>query len=93
MMVIHLDFSAFETIDEVHSYLNDAFEFPEPTGKNWDAFWDRIRYWYLDEGEVLVEVVGFDRMDKLLRDYCAPFFDILSRVRIETPNVKVKIIE
>ena len=42
LAIIKIDLSQINNVDELHSTLSNALDFPDWYGKNWDAFWDAI---------------------------------------------------
>ncbi len=86
--LIRLDLLGITTIEAIHNYLCERFLLPKETGKNWDAFWDFMRFYFVGDGEVVVEVENYDKMDLEMQEYCTPLIEIFERIQRETPNVR-----
>lgn len=84
---IRLDFSTCKGLKDVHQLLKTAFGLPEYYGENWDALWDCLDYYFVDDvGRV--EFCGVEAMGKELYEYCAPMFEIIERLKKQAPGVE-----
>ena len=85
---IILDFSKCNSINTLHTMLNDKFGLPLFCGKNWDAFWDLARdCFYGEEENYIVEIHNFYSMEKKLHNYCKPMLEIFEDIQKENSNV------
>ena len=84
---IRLDFSSCGSLYDVHHLLKTAFGLPEYYGMNWDALWDCLDYYFVDDvGRV--EFCGLGAMSKDLYEACAPMFEIFEDLRKQAPGVE-----
>ena len=84
---IILDFTNCKYCGTVHKILKEKFGLPKYYGENWDALWDCLRYLWICDGEILIEIHGFYSMNKDIQDYCEPMFKVFEDVHKDTPNV------
>ena len=61
---ITLDFTGVKTLWELHERIRIAFDFPEWSGKNWDAFWDLLSEPF---EETMVTVRGIQMLPRELQ--------------------------
>lgn len=89
---IILDFSGCRYLGEVHQNLKKCFGLPEYYGENWSALWDCLRFCF-DEGDnIVVEISGFNTLQKDLREECVKMLEVFDDVHKETPNVEFRVI-
>ena len=89
---IILNFSNCKDTDELHQILKKKFGLPEYYGENWDALWDCLSYLWVGDGDVTVEIHGYNKLLESLEGYGEIMFKIFDRVHEQTPNVVFKII-
>ena len=89
---IILDFTGCKNLREIHSILKNKFGFPDYYGKNWSALWDCLDGLFLDEGEVIVKIYGFNSLEDELREYCVSMLEVFDDVHERTPNVTFELI-
>ena len=84
---IILDFTGVKDWWKIHEILKEKFGLPDYYGKNWSALWDCLDGLFLDDGEVVVKIYGFNSFDEELREYCNKMLEVFDRVHKETPNI------
>lgn len=89
---IFLDFSKCHYAAEIHELLKERFGFPDYYGENWDALWDCLDGLFEDVTPRYVEIHGYYKMPKELREYCNPMLKVFDDVHKKTPNVIFKLI-
>ncbi len=89
---IMLDFTGCKYLGEIHLILKTKFGLPEYYGENWDALWDCLRYLWIDDENVKVNIFGFLSLSEDLREYCMTMLEIFDDVHEETPNVTFEVI-
>ena len=88
-----LDFSGCKYPMDVQYLLKEKFGLPEYYGNNWDALWDVLRFrWIESDGDVSVEIHGYNKMSEIMRDYCKDMLIVFDDVHAEVPNVVFKLI-
>ena len=87
-----LDFTDCEHLGEIHLILKTKFGLPEYYGENWDALWDCLRYLWIDEEDVKVNIYGFLSLPDDLREYCVTMLEVFDDVHRDTPNVTFELI-
>lgn len=84
---IRLDFATCKCLKDVHQLLKTAFGLPEYYGMNWDALWDCLDYYFVDDvGRV--EFCGIGEMSRELYQYCQPMFHIFEELSKQAPGVE-----
>lgn len=89
---IILDFKNCKYCGTVHKILKKKFGLPEYYGENWDALWDCLRYLWIWDEDVSVEIHNFYSMNKDIQEYCKPMFKVFEDVHSETPNVTFEVV-
>ena len=89
---IILDFTGCKNLDGIHLILKTKFGLPEYYGENWDALWDCLRYLWIDDENVKVNIYGFLSLPEDLRKYCMTMHKIFDDVHEETPNVTFEVV-
>ena len=89
---ITLDFTGCKYLGEIHLILKTKFGLPEYYGENWDALWDCLRYLWIDDENVKVNIYGFLSIPEDLREYCMTMLKIFDDVHEETPNVTFEVV-
>ena len=89
---IILDFSKCKYLGEIHSILKEKFGLPQYYGENWDELWDCLDGLFYEDVKYLVEIHGFNSLDKDLQDACQAMFEVFDDVQIKTPKFTYKII-
>ena len=84
---IVLDFSKVRYVEEIHDILKKEFGLPDYYGMNWDALWDCLDYLFVAQGDILVQIKGFEKMTEEFQDYCRPMLQIFKEIPEHTPNV------
>ena len=89
---IILDFTQCKYLDEIHLILKDKFGFPEYYGKNWSALKDCLDGLFVDQGNFVVKIYGYNSLPKELKEYCRTMLEIFEYVQRATPNISFEII-
>lgn len=58
MKYITLDFSGIKTQDQLYDLFETAFDLPDYFGRNMDALWDCLLFWYDSETTILLKNVA-----------------------------------
>ena len=84
---IVLDFTDCKYPADIHRVLKDSFGFPEYYGANWDALWDCLNDLFFSSEEALVKICGISTLDKEMRAYLKPMFELFSDISDDNPNI------
>lgn len=90
MKYITLDFSGIKTQDQLFDYFETIFELPDYFGRNMDALWDCLLFWYDSETTILLKSVSaLPKNLNWLTEIMLTLFDDLQK---EDENVTVQIL-
>lgn len=90
MKYITLDFSGIKTQDQLYDYFETVFELPDYFGRNMDALWDCLLFWYDSETTILLKnVSALPKNLNWLTEIMLTLFDDLQK---EDENVTVQIL-
>ncbi len=89
---IVLDFSGCRYPYDIHQILKEKFGLPEYYGENRDALWDCLRYRWINNAVVTVEIYGYTTLEKELREYCTTMLEVFDDVHKESPNVMFRVV-
>ncbi len=92
MKQIILDFRNCKNALDMHKQLSDTFDFPDYYGKNLSALWDLLSYHWYEEGNVVISIIGTEKIPKEWKPYMEKILEVFEDVHEETPNVTFKII-
>ena len=85
MQLVLLDFSVFETMAQVLSFLGEALDFPPYYGRNLDALYDCLTD--LPEGEITL--LHPETLWENLGDYGSACLDTLRDAARDNPNLRL----
>ncbi len=75
-----LDLTDCRYLRELHQRIKIALDFPDHYGKNWDAFWDSLRFECPAE---LIRITGEHTMPENLKKHLDKMHEILQRCKEE----------
>ncbi len=76
-----LDFSKVNYLGEVHQIIKDELDFPDYYGMNWDAFWDCLTDMVDIDDPRHIELLGFERVQRLFPRHAKIILDILKDLK------------
>ena len=86
---LKLDLAGCESMWDVHNVLKKTFGFPGYYGRNWSAFWDCLRDFFVGVKEPWeIHVCGYTNLPTDLKERLGRMWIIFSRLEEERPNVK-----
>lgn len=90
MKYITLNFLGIKTQEQLYDYLERAFDLPDYFGRNMDALWDCLLYWYDDKTTIVLKNVNkLPNEMKWLAEIMLTLFDDLQK---EDENVTIQIL-
>ncbi|MBR4950113.1 MAG: barstar family protein [Clostridia bacterium] len=89
---IILDFSLCKTLEDIHFILKEKFGLPEYYGKNLDAIWDLLCDIFSEGKNYVVEIYGYNKLERNLRDYCSGLLSVFNDISTEYSSVVFKVI-
>lgn len=90
METLLLDFSNCKYFLQVHEELKKTFDLPDYYGKNLDALWDCLEYYFDEPTHVYVK--GFYSLPKNWMDHMKKILEVFDDVHAETPNFTYEIV-
>ena len=88
MNTLILNIENCKYLSEIHRALKSCFGLPDYYGENWDALWDCLDGWFLNDGTVTIEIHGLSSLKTELRNAIEPMLGVFKDVAVNTPNVK-----
>ncbi len=92
MEKIVLDFTNCKNAIDMHSELKEKLDFPDYYGENLSALWDLLSYHWYEEGNVVISIIGTEKIPKEWKPYMEKILEVFQDVHEETPNVIFEII-
>ena len=87
---IVLDFTGCKYLGEIHKVLKERFGFPDYYGENWDALWDCLSYYTLED--LRVEIKGLQSLPEEFDEDVQIMLEVFDDVHKETPNITFEIL-
>ncbi len=75
-----LDLTDCRYLGELHQRIKTALDFPDHYGKNWDAFWDSLRF---DSPVTYVKIVGESTVHPDLKKHLKIMHEALKQLKEE----------
>ena len=75
-----IDFTKVEHYIEMHKVIQEALDFPDYYGANWDAFWDCITD-FIDSRGLDIEIIGLDKIYSRFKEDVDIFVDCLKDLK------------
>ena len=90
-----IDFSKVEYYIQMHKIIQDALDWPEYYGCNWDAFWDCLTDMYGDP--IHIEIIGLEVIERKFGDSAKKMIEILKRFKhfnndLFSDSIKIEIV-
>lgn len=89
---IVIDFSNCNYLGQIHKLLKEKLDFPDYYGENWDALEDCLDDKFSNETLYDVQIIGYNSLEKELREYCSVMLEIFEDIHLEHPNVNFTIV-
>ena len=90
-----IDFTKVKHYIEMHKIIQEALDFPNYYGCNWDAFWDCLTDMYGDP--IHIEIIGLEVIERKFGDAAKKMIEILKRFKhfnndLFSDSIKIEIV-
>lgn len=85
-----IDVNGCSNWDDFHEVIQKGFGFPEYYGKNWDAMWDCLDGFFMQDEEQVIRITGFSGLPESLKVECEPMWQIFRELQKEYPKLVIE---